>query len=554
MSNTSGEENSANEDSDAEYKPEYSNAADLLDKLDKYWPNWKYFGLKLGLTSQIKVIESDKEGAKDRMLAVLMEAIDQNEPISASKISKILRGKSIRANILANKFDKVSKTKSVRITKSNVLHCIKPNISEEIFPYTQLKNMASYYHGLFVVYIIMQFITVYDDGVLQPGKLTNTLYLNRVVLSLLHAILMIVIPSACYAQLCLLSHFEQAYSNSKYKGRKNQQAPVSVDISQILKERDLSLNFYDFFVQIYNWNFNVNRFQVLLHAIVFPLFLCYLGVFKDVSTTNKTTSWLRINDIQVMQIWDPIAVSIGLLLSGIIKDIYCIENYAATILVDNEHDANYSSKEVFKAIRHRWLAWDYFIGFLAVVFVVLTAILCIFGEPFIHNPATNTYTFNVTVSNNSLLNITEPNNSTDETAQSNFQMHTWNLLIILIGALHASGSSANATFKQFCLYGYVVLPILIFGAAYFDEENQKMDQIYNSFYFSDSPGHISLVLFTTQLVTVLNWLLCLQRCYWRQMHKKHEPAISHFSCLGAILIVVMSLFCIVIRELGNSFD
>lgn len=154
---------------------------------------------------------------------------------------------------------------------------------------------------------------------------------------------MIAIPCACYAQLCFLSDFEQTYSKSK--GIINQQAPVMAEenMCEILKKKELSLSICDFITQFNPCDFSpdLSRFQVLIHALVFPSFLYYLGVFKDVS---PTLSWLRINGIQIMEIWDCGAVVVGLLISGIIKDLYCIENYAATILVDSENDPNNLSK------------------------------------------------------------------------------------------------------------------------------------------------------------------------------------------------------------------
>ncbi len=89
-----------------------------------------------------------------------------------------------------------------------------------------------------------------------------------------------------------------------------------------------------------------------MHAVIYLCLLYWLGVFSDVP---PSTSWIR------MEHWDCFAVGIGLVFTGIVKDIYCIENYVAIILVESDYNQNNQSGDIFQAIRHRWCAWDTFI-------------------------------------------------------------------------------------------------------------------------------------------------------------------------------------------------
>lgn len=174
MSGVTSQESSPSTNEDLSvFKPVYNNTADLLDLLYDFCSKWRYFGEKLDLSaSKLEIIRCNQPETESRMHTVLGEAIKQNGPIKASTISKILRGNVIQAYYLADRFDRVSKAAGASITKINVMHCIKPDISDTVFPYTRLKTkLPVFVHGLFVFYIIMQVFTVIDDG--APFSLVN---------------------------------------------------------------------------------------------------------------------------------------------------------------------------------------------------------------------------------------------------------------------------------------------------------------------------------------------------------------------------------------------
>ncbi len=420
------------------------------------------------------------------------------------------------------------------------MYCIKPDISDTVFPYTYIKKTTASLkiaNFMFVVYMVMPFLSVFCNGALQRHKYTNEQYLNRVVFFLLHSILMFGFPCACYAQLWWLCSLEEKYLKSE-KFRLKFAKSTKLEMENILTKRKLSFSPLDFIKQVSFLRkckvkeLDFNCFQVPMHAIIYPCFLYWLGVFSDVPPSDVPPSDVPPSDVPPsaswigMEVWDCIAVGIGLALTGIIKDIYCIENYVATILVDSDNNQNNRSKDIFRAIRDRWLAWDTFIHILAFLFLVLISILYYFGEPF---------------------------TKSQKAPADDLQGHTWNILTFLLIIMHASGSSANATFKKICMIGYILLPVLMYVSAYIDEGIVTFDQMRNGFYFYNATGNIYLILFTTQLVTILNWLLCLQRCYWRQLEKQYRSWKCHGLCIAALVIVIVCLLVVSIREFQHSY-
>ncbi len=365
----------------------------------------------------------------------------------------------------------------------------------------------------------MQIMSVFGGGALQSRKYTNEQYLNRVVFFLLHAILMIGFPCACYAQWCWLSSLEEKYLKSEKLSPVTKSTDSELEMENILTKRKISFNPLDFIEQVSFLRkcklkqLDFNCFQVPMHAVIYPCLLYWLGVFSDVPSS---TSWIHT------ELWDCFAVGIGLVFTGIVKDIYCIENYVATILVDSDNNQNNQSRDIFRAIRHRWLAWDTFIHILAVVFLVLILILYYFGEPF---------------------------TKSQETPADDLG-HKWIILTFFLIVMQASGSSANATTKMICMIGYILLPLWLMYVAY---QGIAFDQIRNGFNFYKATGHIYLILFTTQLVTVLNWLLCLQRCYWRQLFKQYLSWKYHGLGVAALGIVILCLLVVPVKEFQHSY-
>ena len=503
------------------------NVSILMNHLCDVWQKWKYIGDEFSISDgRLEQIKEDNYTCKDRMRAVIIERLKQGGPISSFELGYILSNPTIGADTLANKFcPRFPQPREHKITKENVLHCIKPDISDTVFPYTYMKKPGSIVYlisCIFWVYVVMQMATVFGDGAFQSWKYTNDQFPNRVVFLLLHAILMIVFPGACYVQLGWLYSLENTYL--KQEKQINISEELKLEMENILTKRKISLSPLDFieqisFLRICNLKeVDFNCFQVPMHAIVYPCLLYWLGVFSDVP---PSTSWIY------MEYWDCFAVGIGLVLTGIVKDIYCIENHVATILVENDYDQNNRSEDIFRAIRHRWRVWDTFIHIIVVVFLVLFSVFYYFGVPF---------------------GIAK----SKETPADDFQLNTWNILTFIIVIMQASGSSANATFKKIGMIGYILLPLFMCVSAY-TQGIVSFDQIRNGFYFYNATGHIYLILSTTQLVTVLNWLLCLQRCYWLQLDKQYHSLKYHGLCIASLVVVIVGLLVVPIVEFKHLF-
>lgn len=490
----------------------------LIELLHPAISKWRIIGTHLKV--DVELIHANNPGDVQECFREMLKRRLQQEPLPRSELYKVLCMRSVGHKDLADKyfceetFTSPDNKESGDISKSNVLHCIVPDIST-VFPYTRFRRRYNFTAFFFAVFIILQLLIIFDNHEwVMPRNLTMQQYTNRVVFFILYTVLMIATPSVCFVQLRTLGKLEETYAKSDNSIKLLVDNTTKDKVDDILSERKLSLyplELKDQLLSIVKLNLNevdIKRFQVLMHAIILPLFLYIVQAFNDSKTDQTGWKNLRIGGERVIEIWEAISFVIIFLLTGTVKDLYCFENHLATVLVENESNRNaVQSKEVFHAVRKRWIYMDSYTHVLAVIFTGLAIVSLLYGEPF------------------------TPRYLTQENV---IEQHTWNIVTILVILLQFGGSSANPVFKLLCVINYLMILLTMGTVVFLDELNIHLPR-----------GNALLLIFTTQLVTLINWLICLFHCYWRQDKLK---TLRYHLCLAAVILVIGCLCFINIRE------
>ena len=175
----------------------------LLEQLYDIRDKWVFIGEQFGLSSgDLESYSVQHQNKNDHCLrAVIRKRFNNNGPITAREVSKILSSSTVGAQNLAGKFADVENKKNgtgqtmdIDITEVNVLHCIKQDIADEVFPYTQFKWRYGFAADIpFAIFILLQILTVIDSGVPQNITLGQS-YVNKAAF---YTLLMIVTPCIC---------------------------------------------------------------------------------------------------------------------------------------------------------------------------------------------------------------------------------------------------------------------------------------------------------------------------------------------------------------------
>ena len=500
------------------------NLQELLIILHPVFSKWYYIGLGLRVEN-LNVIRADYPGDAQRCFTEMLETRLRQGPLSKSELLDCLCLPTVGEIDLASRIPGLiripDEIELISVTKNNVIHCIKPDIADTVFPYTQLRKNYNFTAFFFVIFIFLQLVTMVDNhNWVKPRNYTVQQYTNRVVFFTLYTFLLVVTPCVCYAQLCRLGSFEKTFFISNDTTRVPIDNTTKGNVDKIVTDRKISLNPLELISQIVLLlkvkinEFDLKRFQVLIHAIILPMFLFYIRAFDD--SKSHQTGWknLRIGGERLIDLWECISFSIIFFLSGTMKDVYCFENHIATLFAEDELEQSAQrkrlSKKIFHAIRRRWSLMDVYTHFLSIVFAALAIVLFLYGKPF-----TPRYIL----------------------LENALEQHAWNVVTVLIILLQFGGSSANPTFKLFCSICYIAFPFIMCTLVYVDEINKAFD-------IHLPRGNALLLIFASQLVTLINWLVCLFHCYLRQkdLHWRYHL------CLAAVVLVFGCLCYINVRE------
>ena len=362
-------------------------------------------------------------------------------------------------------------------------------ISKNLYPYSYILQYKTFTVNAFTLFVTLQIYYVLDELALRPttGCYSRGDHINGMVFFLLQVFLTIVTPTVCFAQLQIICNVTSLTSSYH---------TLYPEQQRLLKERNLSLYCRGQPTPTFSWK----AFQPLIHALILPFVLYYFGIFRSKCA-------IQIYGVQGLEVWDCISVFVTLLLSGVLKDLFCLENHLATLSCSNA--------KVFRAIRNRWLLTDWYLYLSAIVLAVLTFTVLVFGVPF-----TPSYI----------------------TLQAD-EKHFCNVLAVTLTLLQFAGSSSWCAMKTVSVVACcIIYPVALVG--YYTGSISEQTS------FHIAPGSIVvLLLYTTQAVTLINWLLCLICCYWRHNELKTK-SYSTYSCLLSLVSVSICLFCIGVREIG----
>lgn len=492
---------------------------DVVNDLHPVAAKWNQTGLSLGMKSyELDCIRNKFQGDCNAYLSEMLKERLCRETLKKQEIVDALKSPNVGQTELSERLRIQYGLPKDTAVSNNLQHDDATGsqldriffISKNLYPYNYILQCKYFTVDVFALFITLQILSVFDDQVFRPDCYSRGDYINQIVFFLLRVFLTIVTPTVCFAQLRVVCSKKTRTSSYHMLYREEK---------RLLKERNLSLCCTALrqpsswkTVQasqqprrISSWK-NVKAFQPLIHALILPFILYYFSIFKSTYPSqpkNELESWrhkLQIYAIQVLEVWDCHSIFLTLLLSGVLKDLFCLENHLATLPCSNS--------KVFRAIRNRWLLIDWYLCLDAIVLAVLTFTVLIFGVPFTPSYIT--------------LNAHE--------------QHYCNVLAVAITLLQLAGSSPWPAMKIVSVVACCVISPIAVGGYY-----------TGSIGLHIAPGSITLLLYTTQAVTLINWLLCLICCYWRHNELKIK-SYSTYSCLLSLCSVSVCLFCIVCRE------
>ena len=252
------------------------------------------------------------------------------------------------------------------------------------------------------------------------------------------------------------------------------------------------------------------------HSLLYTFLLIYLGAFyvceqntmkggvcSFLSVTIIHVPWFNF-DLHFVIIAESFSVFLNILILGIVGDCYHYENRIATYATIIGGDA----KKLFKEVRRRWIIMDTLVYIVPLVKTTILALSISTGRPFVSAPAS-------------------PVQDSD--------LADWYFWIMVLTVLFALGTSGTRMAKKACIGGYVIAAILMFTVHV---ETSHIPY-----------GSIMVLLYTGMSVYVLNHLLDLARCYYRNIGSCSGwfPFLM-IACL--ILILVACVTVTIYREIA----
>ena len=373
-------------------------------------------------------------------------------------------------------------------------------IDESLFKEYPYKLFLKQNHKIFevavVIFVMFQviasvFITMCEGGGLYTvfhHGLNLSEFIHRIIVLLLRILARAVTPWIFYRQLCSMSDSEKALNNKKKKD--DYRSPEFKLPHKSVKR--LQHNTME---------------STVSHAILFSIILVFLGAFVTVDSHLKGKSicikellqiQIPLVGMQVFAFLDSLATSFILILVGLIKDSYCIENRFCT-----EYNCEY-----FAVIRKRWTRLDIFCYIMSSL-LILFSVISLF-------------------SNRSLTTVPDQQLSSNE-------FEIWYFWIIVLSLLLFVGSSSNWTAKVIAITGNVLALCCAFCFTLFLGVTKV----------TFPPGTTIVLVYSYLSATTINFLFCLLKTHYR--HKKMKS--KHFWLCLLIYVLLSVTFCIVfVRE------
>ena len=386
------------------------------------------------------------------------------------------------------------------IDSDNILHFINPSKSlfANMFPYNQFRPQPHTWLEFVIVFFLVYqmtastFITICEDeGPYRVFRKVGTLDImelfRRICLYFLRILVRVATPFTFYRQICRMAEGERRYQDLKQNGTNN---PTKKN--RLQSQHHLPQDHHHFVQEVTLWS------SIVPHAVMFSLILLSLGVFLTaedllIGDTICIRELFQIQvpfiGMQIFQLGDCLSVFFMMMVMGILKDCYCLENHLA--------EYNYD------IMRERWFLIDTFCYVTSFLLFSFTMLMFIFGNPLTPPP------------------------SCDLDAGG---LQLWTFWIIALTLLQFCGSSANRILKKSCVTGHIVLFIFILLLTFV----LKVKKV------TVPPGSAILLLYTTLAVTVFNLLLCLTLSHYRSKGCKSKRFYLSVLCLVILSVSVLA--------------
>lgn len=372
-----------------------------------------------------------------------------------------------------------------------VIHVLAPSLFDKEYPYKLFLGNFWILEPIIVLFLAFQtlssiFITLCENGgaytVFHDG-LNISEFINRIILLLLRILVRVASPFIFYRQICSMAEAEKALQIKIKKEDHTLPPPKPVPNHK-----------------------HVTLWSIVSHAVLFSVILLYLDAFLTAEDRLNDNSICikRLFQVQVpllgMRLFvfcDYLSCFFILMLVGLVKDCYCIENRLST-----------AHNEYFDIIRQRWYRIDFFCYTIPLLLTLFSIVSLTYNQSITPMPA---YKLDA----------------------NGFEI--WCFWLIVLSLLLFFGSSTNRTARVVTVVGN----ILALCCAFFISVVLGVEKA------NFPPGSIDIMIYCHLSMTTINLLFCLTKAHGR--HKGHRSWRFWFSLVCLILLTI-SMFAIVIRE------
>ena len=374
-----------------------------------------------------------------------------------------------------------------------LIYGLDPSIKDEYSYIVRLSNNYKIIELIFILFLVFRIIASIFKSICDKGG-TYTVFrdglhisefANRIITILLRILGRVFVPYIFYRQLYSMSESKKTFSLVKDLKKKGHSSP------EFPAERHQ----------------HVTLWSTVSHAIMFSAILLYLGAILTVESQFKGNS-ICIKEVLQIQVpliglrffalVDCLTTFFILMLVGLVKDCYCIENRLST-----EYNSKY-----FDIIRNRWYRVDiycYTMPFLLTLFFVISL--------FYNRPITPVHDHQL---------------NSDE-------LEMWCFWVTILSLLLFFGSSSNWTAKVITVIGNVLAICCAICFTMF------LGIVKATF----PPGTTIILIYSHLSFTTINLLLCLLKTHYR--HKKVRTRYFWLSLL--CLVLLCGSFCgMIVRE------
>ena len=373
----------------------------------------------------------------------------------------------------------------------DVIHVLAPSLFIQEYPYKLFLGNFWILEPIIVLFLAFQtlssiFITLCENGgaytVFHDG-LDISEFINRIILLLLRILVRVASPFIFYRQICSMAEAEKALQVRIKKNDYKLPSPKPV-----LNHKHVTL-----------WS-------IISHAVLFSVILLYLDAFltaedrlNDNSICIKKLFQVQIPLIgmRLFVFCDYLSCFFILMLVGLVKDCYCIENRLST-----------ANDKYFDVVRQRWYRIDFFCYSIPLLLTLFSIISLSYNRSITSTPA----------------------NKLDAS-----ELEIWYFWLIVLSLLLFFGSSTNWTARIVTVIGNI---LALCCAFFFTVVLEVEKAIF-------PPGNVDILMYCHISMTTINLLYCLTKAHGR--HKKHKSKRFWFS-LTCLILLTVSMFAIVIRE------